>query len=59
MAIKTSPNQKIVKVLKEKCDKNHYYAMINIDAMLDAMKVLCADAHTSAPFALWCYLAKN
>ena len=51
---KTVPNQKIVKVEKEPCDKNHIYAAINIAAMEQAAQELEAGA-----FKLWCYFAKN
>lgn len=48
------PNQKIVKVKKEVCDKQHLYTMCNLDAMQAAMKDLSGDA-----FKLWCYLSSN
>lgn len=51
---KTVPNQKIVKVDKEKCDKNNIYATINIEAMEQAARDLKAGA-----FKLWVYFAKN
>lgn len=51
---KLVPNQKEVKVMKEPCDKAHYYAMINLDAMQQAAVNLAAPA-----FKLWVYFAKN
>lgn len=33
---KTVPNQKVVKVNKEQCDKQHLYATINLQAMESA-----------------------
>ena len=50
----TVANQNIVEVKKETCDKNHIYAMINIEAMQLAMKDL-----TPAQFQVWLYYAKN
>lgn len=52
--MKTVPNQKIVKVQKEKCDSNNLYACINLAAMEEAAQDLDAGA-----FKLWCYFAKN
>lgn len=51
---KTVPNQKVVKVQKEKCDKQHLYTTINLVAMEQAAQELDAGA-----FKLWCYFAKN
>ena len=51
---KTVPNQKIVKVQKEKCDKQNIYAAINIEALELAAQTLDAGA-----FKLWVYFAKN
>ena len=50
----TYPNQNIVKIVKEKCDKDNLYAMINIEAMQLAMKDL-----TPTQFQVWLYYAKN
>ena len=50
----TVPNQDIVEIQKEKCDKDNIYAMININAMQLAMKDL-----TPAQFQVWLYFAKN
>lgn len=50
----TVPNQKVVTVQKEKCDKQHLYTMYNLDAMQEAMLNLDGFA-----FKLWCYLGKN
>ena len=52
--MKTVPNQKVVTVNKEFCDKNHKYAAINLNAMDKAAQELDAGA-----FKLWCYFAKN
>lgn len=48
------PNQKVIKVNKEKCDKQHLYAAINLDAMSKAMNDL-----TGEEFKVWCFFAKN
>jgi hypothetical protein len=48
------PNQKVVQVNKEVCNKDNLYAMFNIEAMESA--ALDLDA---GPFKLWCYFAKN
>ena len=50
----TVANQNIVEVKKEPCDKNHIYAMINIEASQMAMKDL-----TPVQFQVWYYFAKN
>lgn len=50
----TVANQNIVEVKKEPCDKNHIYAMINIEASQLAMKDL-----TPVQFQVWYYFAKN
>ena len=52
--IKTVPNQKVIRVTKEICDKQHTYAAINIAAMEEAARNLDAGA-----FKLWIYFAKN
>jgi hypothetical protein len=54
MGYKTVPNQKVIKVGKEKCDKQNIYAMINIEAMNAAATDLDAGA-----FKLWMYFSKN
>lgn len=51
---KTTPNQKVVKVNKEKCDKSNLYATINLKAMEQAAQNLDAGA-----FKLWIYFSKN
>ena len=51
---KTVPNQKVVKVEKEVCNKQNLYAAINLQAMEGAALALDAGA-----FKLWCYFAKN
>lgn len=50
----TVPNQNVVEVHKEPCDKNNIYAMINIEASQLAMKDL-----TPVQFQVWYYFAKN
>ena len=54
MVYGTVPNQKVVKVTKEPCNKQNIYATINIQAMEFSARVLDAGA-----FKLWCYFAKN
>lgn len=51
----TSPNQKVVRVNKAKSDKEHIYAIINVEAMSKAAKTL----KDFKSFELWCYFAKN
>lgn len=51
---KVVPNQKVVTVSKQKCDKQHLYATINLEAMEQAAQALDAGA-----FKLWVYFAKN
>ena len=51
---KTVPNQKVVRVNKQKCDKSNLYATINLEAMEKAALDLDAGA-----FKLWVYFAKN
>lgn len=50
----TVPNQKVVKVTKEVCNGNNYYAAINLAAIESAAKDL-----KSGAFKLWVYFAKN
>lgn len=50
----TVPNQKVISVQKEKCDKQHLFAMYNLDALQKAMMDLKGET-----FKLWCYLGKN
>lgn len=52
--VKTTPNQKVVKLKKKMCDKQNTYATINIDAFNKAGQDLDAGA-----FKLWAYFAKN
>lgn len=49
-----NPNQKVIKVNKEPCNKNNLYAMYNLDALLYAMQDLKGET-----FKMWCYLNKN
>lgn len=53
----SNPNQKKIKVNKEKCDSkciNNYYAKINLKALQNAMHTL-----TPKAFELWIYFSKN
>ena len=50
----TVPNQKVVKVAKEVCNGNNFYAAINLKALESAAKDL-----KSGAFKLWIYFAKN
>ena len=50
----TNPNQKIITVQKEKCDKQHLYSMYNLEAQQYAMIDLKGEA-----LKLWLYLGKN
>ena len=52
--IKTVPNQKVVKINKEECNKTHLYAAINLAAIEAAAQDLEAGA-----FKLWIFFAKN
>lgn len=47
-------NQKTVKTNKEKCDRNNYYATINLDALQFAVASLSGDG-----FKMWVYFSKN
>ena len=47
-------NQKTVKIRKEPCDKQHYYTMINLQALVQAAEDLDGDA-----FKMWVYFSKN
>lgn len=51
---KTSPNQKTITVCKEDCNKQNYYATIN----LNALELAAIDLKSGA-FKLWIYFAKN
>lgn len=51
---RTSPNQKTITICKELCDKQHFYTMINLNALEKAAQTLKAGA-----FKLWIYLAQN
>ena len=50
----TNPNQKSIKIQKEKSDKNNLYSIFNLEALNIAMVDLKGEA-----FKLWCYLNKN
>ena len=51
---KNNPNQRTIRIQKEKCDKNNKYSTINLEALQLAMKNL-----TNAQFKVWMFLAKN
>lgn len=51
---KTSPNQKTITIQKEDCNKQNYYAAIN----LNALELAAIDLKSGA-FKLWIYFAKN
>lgn len=48
------PNQKIIKISKEPCDKEHLYTPINLTAL--QMAALNLKGET---FKLWLYFSKN
>ena len=50
----TNPNQKTIAVQKEESNKEHKYAIFNLDALNTAMIDLKGET-----FKLWCYLNKN
>ncbi len=50
----TVPNQKVVTISKEPCDKENFYARINLNALQLALNAL-----SPAEFKLWVYFAKN
>jgi hypothetical protein len=50
----TKPNQKVITVNKEICDKEHLFSPYNLDALQKAMTDLDGFA-----FKMWCYLGKN
>lgn len=47
-------NQKTVKVIKEPCNKENYYTLINLNALTNAANELSGDA-----FKMWVYFSKN
>jgi len=47
-------NQKVIRVVKGKADKDNIYGLFNKTAMYDAMRVLSPNG-----FKLWCYLNCN
>ena len=53
--METVQNQKVVKVNKEKSDKEHLYTIIS----LDALQYVCLDELTPAAMKLWLYFMKN
>jgi len=52
--MKTVANQKIIKIVKEKCGEGNLYTAINLYALQEAMQNLKGEA-----LKLWLYLAKN
>lgn len=52
--IQTTPNQKTIKVNKQKCDRDNPYSAFNLQALQTAMSGLKGEA-----FKLWVYLNKN
>lgn len=50
----TVPNQKVITVIKHKCDKNNLYSTINLQVKREAAQNLDAGA-----FKLWNYFADN
>ncbi len=53
--INTTPNQRIIKISKSPTDKDHKYALINLEAMAEAG----ANLNTLGGFKLYIYLVKN
>lgn len=51
---KTSPNQKTITIKKEDCNRQNFYAAIN----LNALELAAIDLKSGA-FKLWIYFAKN
>lgn len=52
--METAANQKTITTKQAKHDKNNPYAVLNIEAMEEAMALLKPNA-----YKLWCYMAKN
>lgn len=52
--MRTVPNQKVVTVHKEPCNRNNLYCTINLDALRAASTAL-----TAGGFALWLFYASN
>jgi len=50
----SNPNQKKIKINKEKCNNDNIYATINLKALQFAMHTLSPKA-----FELWIYFSKN
>lgn len=51
----TVPNQRVITVNKEKCDKQHLFTVNNIDALSEAARRL----QSKGGFKLYMYLAKH
>lgn len=49
------PNQKRITIQKEECNNKNRYAVINLQSLNQAMRVL----NKGSSFKLWMYLAKN
>lgn len=52
--MEVAPNQKTITTKSAKHDKQNIYAVLNIEAMQEAMTLLKPNT-----FKLWCYMAKN
>ena len=52
--METVPNQKTITTKAAAHDKQNIYAMLNIEAMQEAMALLKPNT-----YKLWCYMAKN
>ena len=52
--METVPNQKVVLVQKQECNKENYYSVINLDSIDYAAGKL-----DNVAFKLWLYIAKN
>ena len=53
--IKTVPQQRVIIVNKADSDKQHFYTILNLDALQEASKIL----QTKAGIKLYLYFAKN
>lgn len=52
--METVANQKTITTKSAQHDKNNLYALLNIEAMQEAMTILKPNT-----YKLWCYMAKN
>ena len=55
----TYQNQKTITTKSAKHDKENLYAVLNLEAMSEAMIELTDDRGNCSAFKLWCYIAKN